>query len=192
LSTYNDDNQLKLTPIKDNMLKNHGYYRHVEKDGSTSGIVSFDGGVLQVFPPQTAGGEWRIEELITDAASDAVLMDLNGDGEEELCAIAPFHGDTVNIYEKKNDRFELAYTYPEKLEFLHAIFGGDICGKPVWIITTARATGCCWPLPMGKMAMRLRSLTVAAAQRMCYTMFMKARTLSSVRTVRPMKSRATS
>ncbi|MBE6075421.1 MAG: hypothetical protein E7202_13070 [Selenomonas ruminantium] len=134
LSTYNDDNQLKLTPIKDNMLKNHGYYRHVEKDGSTSGIVSFDGGVLQVFPPQTAGGEWRIEELITDAASDAVLMDLNGDGEEELCAIAPFHGDTVNIYEKKNDRFELAYTYPEKLEFLHAIFGGDICGKPVWII----------------------------------------------------------
>ena len=134
LSVYNDDNQLQLTPIKDNMLKNHGYYRHVEKDGSTSGIVSFDGGVLQVFPPQTAGGEWRIEELITDAASDAVLMDLNGDGEEELCAIAPFHGDTVNIYEKKNDRFELAYTHPEKLEFLHAIFGGDICGKPVWII----------------------------------------------------------
>ena len=116
------------------MLKNHGYYRHVEKDGSTSGIVSFDGGVLQVFPPQTAGGEWRIEELITDAASDAVLMDLNGDGEEELCAIAPFHGDIVNIYEKKNDRFELAYTHPEKLEFLHAIFGGDICGKPAWII----------------------------------------------------------
>lgn len=70
----------------------------------------------------------------TDAASDAVLMDLNGDGEEELCAIAPFHGDTVNIYEKKNGKFELAYTHPEKLEFLHAIFGGTICGKPTWII----------------------------------------------------------
>ena len=59
-------------------------------------------------------------------------------------------------------------------------------GKDDWEV------GYCWPLPMGKMAMRLRSLTVAAAQRMCYTMFMKARTLSSVRTVRPMKSRATS
>ena len=59
-------------------------------------------------------------------------------------------------------------------------------GKDDWEV------GYYWPLPMGKMAMRLRSLTVAAAQRMCYTMFMKARTSSSARTARLMKSRATS
>ncbi|MBR2216632.1 MAG: hypothetical protein IJ849_12890 [Selenomonadaceae bacterium] len=134
LSGYNDDNQLKLTPIKDNMLKNHGYYRHYEKDGSTSSIVSCDGGVFQFFPPKEAGGDWRIEELTGDAASDGLLLDINGDGAEELCTIAPFHGDTVNIYQKKDGKFVLDYTYPEKLDFLHAIFGGEICGRPTWIL----------------------------------------------------------
>ena len=134
LSGYNDDHQLELTALKDNMLKNHGYYRHYEADGSTSSIVSCDSGVYQFYPPQTAGGEWRIKQLVTDAASDGLLLDLDGDGVEELCTIAPFHGDTVNIYRQKDGRYSLGYTYPEKLEFLHAIFGGEVCGQNTWII----------------------------------------------------------
>ena len=134
LTEFNEDNQLKLTVLKDNMLKNHGYYRHVEQDGSTSSIVSCDGGVYQFCPPATAGADWSIRQLTTDAASDGLLLDLNGDGVEELCTIAPFHGDTVNIYQQQDGKFTLAYTHPEKLEFLHAIFGGTICGQPTWII----------------------------------------------------------
>ena len=134
LSGYNDDNQLELTMLKDNMLKNHGYYLHEEKDGSTSAVVSCDNGVFQFFPPKTAGGEWEVKELTSDAASDALLMDLNGDGVEELCALAPFHGDTINIYEQKDGKFEVAYTYPKKLEFLHAIFGGQVNGENTFII----------------------------------------------------------
>ena len=71
---------------------------------------------------------------ISDIANATVFVDLNGDGVEELCTIAPFHGDTVNIYQQRDGKFELDYTYPEKLEFLHAIFGGEVCGKPTWII----------------------------------------------------------
>ena len=134
LSTYSFDNQLEMKVIKDGMLKNHGYYRHAEKDGSTSSIVSCDGGVYQFFPPKTAGGEWEIKQLTSDAASDGLLLDLNNDGVEELCTIAPFHGDTINIYKNDGGKFVLDYTYPEKLEFLHAIFGGEICGKPTWIL----------------------------------------------------------
>lgn len=134
LSGYNDDNQLKMTVIKDNMLKNHGYFPHKEEDGSVSSVVSCDNGVFQFFPPAQAGGEWTIKELTTDAASDALLLDLNGDGVEELCVIAPFHGDTVKIYKQENGKFVLDYTYEEKLEFLHAIFGGIIAGKPAWIL----------------------------------------------------------
>ncbi len=134
LSSYNDDHQLELTVLKDDMLKNHGYYRHVEQDGSTSSIVSCDSGVYQFFPPQEKGGQWRVEQLVSDAASDGLLLDLNNDGVEELCTIAPFHGDTINVYEKKDGKFQLAYTHPEKPEFLHAIFGGMVCGKPTWIL----------------------------------------------------------
>ena len=134
LSSYNDDHQLELTMLKDGMLKNHGYYLHQDDATHTSAVISCDGGVFQFVPPKSEGGDWDIITLTTDAASDGLLMDLNGDGEEELLTIAPFHGDTVNIYEKKNGKFEIAYTYPEKLEFLHAIFGGDVCGQPTWII----------------------------------------------------------
>lgn len=134
LSKYDDVNQLSLTMLKNDMLKNHGYYLHEDGGGNTSAVVSCDNGVFQFIPPQQAGGEWEIVTLTTDAASDALLLDLNGDGEEELCAIAPFHGDTVNIYQKKNGKYELDYTYPEKLDFLHAIFGGEVCGKPAWIL----------------------------------------------------------
>ena len=134
LSKFTYQNQLELTTIKEGMLKNHGYYRHKNPDGSTSSIVSCDNGVFHFFPPKTAGGEWTIEQLIDQPASDGLLLDIDNDGEEELCTIAPFHGDTINIYHKRNGKFELEYTYPEKLEFMHAIFGGMICGKPTWIL----------------------------------------------------------
>lgn len=133
LSSYNDEHQLELTELKDGMLKNHGYYRHVEADGSSSSIVSCEGGVYQFLPPNGQRG-WEIKTLITDAASDGLLLDLDGDGEEELCTIAPFHGDTVNIYKKTAGEFQLVYTHPEKLEFLHAICGTKICGKNTWIL----------------------------------------------------------
>lgn len=133
-SSYGDAHQLELTVIKEGLTKNHGYYRHVEADGSTSGIVSTDNGIFRFRPPALAGGEWEIETLTTDAASDALLLDLNNDGVEELCAIAPFHGDTIRIYEKKGDAFEIAYEYPAKLNFLHAIFGGVIAGQNTWIL----------------------------------------------------------
>ena len=134
LSAYNDDNQLQLSVIKDGMLKNHGYYRHYEADGSISGIVSCDNGVYRFMPPSAPGGEWEIETLIDEAASDGLLLDIDGDGVEELCTLAPFHGDTLNIYHMEDGAYRLAYTYPEKLEFLHAIFGGMVCGKNVWIV----------------------------------------------------------
>lgn len=132
-SQYGEEHQLPLTIIKEGLTKNHGYYRHVDADG-TSSIVSTDNGIFHIRPPKTAGAEWEVEILTTDAASDAVLFDLNGDGIEELCAIAPFHGDTIRIYEKQGDVFEIAYTHPEKLAFLHAIFGGEIAGRQTWIL----------------------------------------------------------
>lgn len=134
LSTYNDEHQLELTVVKDGLLKNHGYYRHNDGNGNTSSIVSCENGVFNFIPPQKPGEDWQVKQLTTDAASDGLLLDLNGDGLEELCTIAPFHGDTINIYQQKAGKFVLDYTYPQKLEFLHAIFGGEIAGKPTWVL----------------------------------------------------------
>ncbi len=132
LSVFDEDHQLELKVIKEGMLKNHGYYR-VEDDGVQTGIISCDGGVFQFVPPAQADGEWEIRTLITDAASDAVLVDFDEDGEKELAVIAPFHGDKVRFYKKKDGAFEMVYEFGESRDFLHSIFGGSLCGKPAFV-----------------------------------------------------------
>lgn len=134
LSSFSAENPLQLVPIKEGLLKNHGYTRHTAKDGTVSSVIATDNGIFQFFPPQKAGDAWRIEQLTTDAASDAVLLDLDGDGVDELCALAPFHGDVAHIYKKTAHGYQIVWTYPEKLEFLHAIWGGEIAGKNTWVI----------------------------------------------------------
>ena len=79
-------------------------------------------------------GEWTIETLLETPASDATLIDFDGDGKDELLVLSPFHGDTVLIYREKDGKYELDYEYPEKIEFLHAIWSGEIQGKPVVMI----------------------------------------------------------
>lgn len=133
LSGFDEEHQLELTVIKDNMLKNHGYYR-VEDEGVTTSVISADCGVFQFVPPAERGGAWEIKELLSTAASDAVLVDLDEDGEKELAVLSPFHGDNISIYKKKDGVFEKIYDYGQSAEFTHAIFGGMLCGKPAVVI----------------------------------------------------------
>ncbi|HIT73322.1 MAG TPA: hypothetical protein IAD10_06660 [Candidatus Fimicola cottocaccae] len=133
LSKFNEDNQLELKVIKDNMLKNHGYYRVME-DGVMTSVVSADQGVFQFIPPETPEGEWEIKQLLDTPASDAVLVDLDEDGEKELAVLAPFHGEFISIYKKKDGKFEKVYDYDKSADFTHAIYGGMLCGKPAIVI----------------------------------------------------------
>ena len=128
LSSYNEDNQLELKMIKEDMLKNHGYYRVRENDMDTS-VISAVCGVFQFIPPEEKDGEWEIRTLLETAASDAVLIDLDEDGEKELAVLSPFHGDQISIYKKNNGAFEKVYEYEKPTEFTHAIYGGDLCGQ---------------------------------------------------------------
>lgn len=129
LSGFDEEHPIELKVIKDQMLKNHGYYRIVEQ-GIQTGVISADCGVFQFVPPAEKDGDWEIRELISDPASDAVLVDLDGDGEQELAVIAPFHGDTIRVYKKNQGKFEKVFEYEKKTEFLHSIYGGMLAGEP--------------------------------------------------------------
>lgn len=132
LSGFDEAHQLELTVLKDEMLKNHGYCRD-EQDGIPTAIVTCDSGVFRFTPPEVRGGEWKIETLITDAASDAVLVDFDEDGEKELAVLTPFHGDKIRFYKKQDGAYKLSYEFGESREFLHSIYGGMLCGRPVLI-----------------------------------------------------------
>mgnify|MGYP002534275283 FL=1 len=128
-----EDYRLPLVLLKDNMLKNHGYSRDIH-NGVQTGIVTCDTGVFRFTPPAERGGEWTIETLITDAASDAVMVDFDGDGEKELLTLSPFHGDTLRIYKKSGSGYAPVFEYAKKIEFAHAICGCTICGRNMAII----------------------------------------------------------
>lgn len=133
LSGFDQDHQLELTVLKEGLLKNHGYYM-VEEDGVPNCIICAENGIFRFVPPAARGGAWTIETLVDDAASDAVLVDFDGDGEEELGVIAPFHGDKVRIYKRLEGKFEKIYEYERELPFSHAFYGGELCGRPALVV----------------------------------------------------------
>lgn len=133
LSCFDEAHQLQLEIIKGVMLKNHGYYRIVE-DGKASALVCSDNGVFRFYPPKAPGDEWQEEQLLDQPASDAAMADLDGDGKMELVVLSPFHGDEVSVYKEIEGRYEKVYQYPEKAEFLHAIWTGKLGGKTVVVL----------------------------------------------------------
>lgn len=129
LAGYDEEHPLELQVLKEGMLKNHGYCRG--KEGTREfGLVCSENGVFRFFPPEDPNEKWNIEQILDEPVSDAVLIDLDGDGEKELLTLSPFHGDTIRIYQLKEGKFQQAYEYPEKAEFLHAIWCGTIQDRP--------------------------------------------------------------
>lgn len=133
LCAVNENNPLKLTVLKEGLLKNHGYCRVTEKDGVWAAVAA-DNGIFKVVPPAQRGDEWTVETLVEDAASDMTLVDFDGDGELEMLVMTPFHGDTVKIYKKVDGEYTCIHTFDKKYEFLHGIWGEEIYGKGIALI----------------------------------------------------------
>lgn len=133
MEALNEDKPLELKVIKDQMLKNHGYYR-IREDNYDTSVISTENGVFRFIPPEKPGGEWTIETLLDTPASDAVLVDMDGDGEKELAVIAPFHGEHILIYKERHGKFECVYSYEKPAEFCHAIYGGPLCGENALVV----------------------------------------------------------
>ena len=91
LSGTDVDNQLKLTPLKEGLLKNHGYCR-VEEAGGVWSAVAADNGIFKFVPPAERGGEGSVIILTTDAASDMTFVDFDGDGELEMLVFSAWKG----------------------------------------------------------------------------------------------------
>lgn len=138
LDDFDENNQLKLVKLKDGMLKNHGYCA-TTIDGVECALVTCDEGVFLFTPPESPVEQWEIKQLLDVPASDAVICDFDSDGKLELGIIEKFHGDVLSIY-RINDqgKYEKCWEYPEKLEMLHAIWAGTLCGKKRFVVGNRR------------------------------------------------------
>ena len=124
-----EDFRLEAKPIREGLTKNHGYSRD---DGT--GIVTADEGVFRFTPPETADGDWTVEQLLDEPTSDALLLDLDGDGENELLTLSPFHGDTLRVFKRTGAAYEKVFEYEKKIAFAHAICKAAYDGRAVAIL----------------------------------------------------------
>ena len=58
-------------------------------------LIAGSEGLYEVAVPGGADIPWRAERLLDREISDAVTVDLDGDGVEELVTIEGFHGDEI-------------------------------------------------------------------------------------------------
>ena len=132
LSTFDDEHTLELHVLKDGLHRNHGYTR-CDRNGVPASLIAADEGVWRITPPETPEGDWKEELLLESPVSDAVLIDLDGDGEDELCTLAPFHGERISVYHKNNGSYEKVWDFEEDAPFTHAICGAEINGIPTFV-----------------------------------------------------------
>lgn len=127
------DCKINFEVIMDGLTKNHGYF-HSSQARQPFSLISSENGVFKVKPPQNKDADWQIEKILDQATSDATLIDLDGDGKLELLTLSPFHGDDLNIFRFVDGKYVLDYAWPEKLEFLHAIWSGIISDTPMVLL----------------------------------------------------------
>ena len=98
-------------------------------------VISCENGIFQFLPPEQKNGEWEIRELrrCTGFRCGAAGS-WTGDGRKELAVLSPFHGDTFSIYQDRGEGFFKVYECPDKMEFLHAVYGGPLCRIPRVVI----------------------------------------------------------
>lgn len=128
-----EDFELPLTVLKDGLLKNHGYSRDI-RDGIETAVVTSEEGVFRFVPSAEPGGEWQMEKHLDEPTSDALFLDLDGDGEKEMLTFSPFHGDTLRVFKRREDSFEKVFEYEKKLPFIHAICPARFDGREIAIV----------------------------------------------------------
>ena len=119
---------LILEPLVTGLFYNHGLF---VKDCGTYSIayIASKEGVIRLTPPGAENETWSWKTVLDRATSDICMADLDGDGEDEMIAIHPFHGDELAVYRLEDEKYVPAYEMDKKLPFLHAMCPGRIHGK---------------------------------------------------------------
>ena len=133
LGDHLETETVELTELSGCQLQNHGFWTNADH---TLALVSTAAGVFRYVPPATADGDWSVSCLIVQPTSDICVADFDGDGHDEILTLSAFHGDTLSVWHEteNEDTYAKVWEDPEKRDFLHAIWSGEIYGDPCAVI----------------------------------------------------------
>jgi hypothetical protein len=122
---------INLRPVLEGLLRNHGFIRTSFK-GQDAYLISGDTGVKVLPVPAEPSNDWAGEELFDFAVSDVAVCDIDDDGDQEIGAILPFHGNRFVIFKQNGSEYESIYE--RKIEFGHVLWGGSLNGIKSFIL----------------------------------------------------------
>ena len=93
-------------------------------------------GAEGIFYMVLADGKWSVKQFFDHEVSEFALIDLDGDGADELVTIEPFHGNTLNVYDCQDGQWVKLFT--DELWFGHGLSAGMFKGEPVFVVGNRR------------------------------------------------------
>lgn len=89
----------KPVPVLEGLRRNHGL-SVTRMGGSPVALVSGMEGLFSISLPGGTAAPWTVEQLLDWDVSDMAAIDWDGDEQEELVTIEPFHGDRFVFYKR--------------------------------------------------------------------------------------------
>jgi len=118
--------------VYDKIWRHHGMLK-ARVHGDDTLLFS---GAEGVFYMAREDGKWAVRQLFDHEVSEFGLVDLDGDGADELVTIEPFHGNTLNVYKFNGAAWDKLYT--DELWFGHGLSCGMFKGEPVIVVGNRR------------------------------------------------------
>jgi hypothetical protein len=126
---------LKWEMIDDSIIRNHGMIR-AQVDGVETVCISGAEGIY--YFEQHDGDKWEKKLLFDKEVSEFAFVDLDGDGQNELVTVEPFHGQTLSVYKKIDGKWELKFS--DTLSFGHGLSAGMFKGEPIIVVGSRRGS----------------------------------------------------
>lgn len=121
-----------LTQLPGAFFINHGFCKG-EWAGREAAFTASREGASVWLPPLSQGEAWRVEQLLDIPVSDIAVADVDGDGEMEIAALLPFHGNECKIFRRENGAYREVYAYPVENDFYHAIISGRLNNELLFV-----------------------------------------------------------
>ena len=128
------DTGLSGTPqlVYDKIWRHHGMLKaHFQGDDT----LLFSG-AEGIFYMARENETWTVRQLFNQEVSEFGLIDLDGDGHDELVTIEPFHGNTLNVYKNTGGTWKKLYT--DELWFGHGLSCGMFQGEAIIVVGNRR------------------------------------------------------
>lgn len=128
--------QWPMTPILENLHKNHGIFLG-PFDGKETLWVSGQEGLFS-FDPSSQSLEASLTKELSYEVSEMALFDLDSDGEDELVTIEPFHGPVLSVYKRQKGRWKRIWE--DQLSYGHCVLAQRFHGRPSILVSNRAGT----------------------------------------------------